>query len=70
MTKIIAELIIVFTLIFEVITITSGSALYPVFAAAVGIVSACIAIKLILKGIRKHSAKLAKHRGGKMVLLG
>ena len=57
MTTIIAKAIIILTLVFEVITIAAGSALYPIFAAACGIIFGCIAIQIIIGQIRKVSIR-------------
>lgn len=57
MTTIIAKTFIIMTIIFEVITIAAGSALYPIFAAACGIIFGCIAIQIIIGQIRKVSIR-------------
>ncbi len=57
MTTIIAKTIIILTILFEVITIVAGSALYPIFAAACGIIFGCIAIQIIIGQIRKVSIR-------------
>ena len=68
MTTIIAKIFIIMTLVFEVITITTGSALYPVFAAACVIIFGCIALQLIIGKIQKYSYEHKAIR--KMFLLG
>ncbi|MBO6197010.1 MAG: hypothetical protein J6O03_05935 [Butyrivibrio sp.] len=57
MTTIIAKAFIILTLVFEVITIAAGSALYPIFAAACGIIFGCITIQIIIGQIRKVSIR-------------
>ena len=57
MTTIIAKIFIIMTLVFEVITIAAGSALYPIFAAACGIIFGCITIQIIIGLIRKVSIR-------------
>ena len=68
MTTIIAKIFMIMTLVFEVITITTGSALYPVFAAACGIIFGCIVLQLIIGKIQKYSIQHKAVR--KMFLLG
>lgn len=68
MTTIIAKIFIIMTLVFEAITITTGSALYPVFAAACGIIFGCIILQLIIGKIQEYS--IARKAAGKMFLLG
>ena len=48
MTTIIAKIFIIMTMVFEVITITTGSALYPVFTAACAIIFGCIILQLVM----------------------
>ena len=57
MTTIIAKIFIIMTLVFEVITIAAGSALYPVFAAACGIIFGCVTIQLIIGQVRRISSR-------------
>jgi len=68
MTTIIAKIFIIMTMVFEVITITTGSALYPVFTAACAIIFGCIILQLIIGKIQKYS--IACKATGKMFLLG
>jgi hypothetical protein len=65
MAAIIAKVFIVMTLLFEVITIATGSAFYPVFGAAAGIIAACLAIQFLLGRLEKAS----KHSTKKTVFL-
>ena len=55
MTTIIAKVFIILTLVFEVITITTGPALYPVFAASCGIVFGCLVLQVIIAKVQKIS---------------
>ena len=57
MTTILAKTFIIMTIIFEVITIAAGSALYPIFAAACGIIFGCITVQIIIGLIRKVSIR-------------
>ena len=68
MTTIIAKIFIIMTLVFEAITITTGSALYPVFTAACAIIFGCIILQLIIGKIQKYS--IARKATGKMFLFG
>ena len=68
MTTIIAKIFIIMTMVFEVITITTGSALYPVFTAACAIIFGCIILQLIIGKIQEYS--IARKAAGKMFLLG
>ena len=68
MATIIAKTIIILTIMFEVITIAAGSALYPIFAAACGIIFGCIAIQIIIGQIRKVSIRSKAAR--RMFLVG
>ena len=53
MTAIIAKVFIIMTLVFEAITITTGTALYPVFTAAACIVAGCFAVQFTVKKIHE-----------------
>ena len=53
MTTIIAKIFIIMTMVFEAITITTGPALYPVFAAACVIILACLTLQFIIGKIQK-----------------
>ena len=66
MTTIFAKTFIILTLIFEVITITAGPTLYPIFAAACGIVFACLGIQILISKIRKICAE---HRSVRKLFL-
>lgn len=68
MTTIIAKTFIIMTLVFELITIVTGSALYPVFAAACGIIFGCIVLQFIIGKIQKIAMTHKATR--KMFLLG
>lgn len=68
MTTIIAKVFIILTLVFEVITITTGPALYPVFAASCGIIFGCLVLQVIIAKIQKLSNEHKAVR--KMFLLG
>lgn len=68
MTTIIAKTFIIMTLVFEVITITAGSALYPVFAAACGIIFGCIVIQSIIAKVQQFAITHKATR--KMFLVG
>ena len=68
MTTIIAKIFIIMTLVFEVITITTGPALYPVFAAACGIIFGCVVLQIVIGAIQKISHEHKSVR--KMFLLG
>ena len=68
MTTIIAKIFIIMTLVFEAITITTGSALYPVFAAACGIIFGCLVLQILISKIQKFSNEHKNVR--KLFLLG
>ena len=53
MTSTMAKLFIIMTLAFEVLTITTGSTYYPVFAAVSAIILGCIIIQFAVPGITK-----------------
>ena len=57
MTTIIAKIFIIMTLVFEVITITTGSALYPVFGATCAIIAGCLVLQFIVSKIHKLSLR-------------
>ncbi len=58
MTAIIAKVFIIMTLVFEAITITTGTALYPVFTAAAAIIFGCLVIQAAISRI--HTITAAK----------
>lgn len=70
MLKTIAHILIAFIMLFEVITVTSGAALYPVFAAAFGIIMGCIVVNIIIIRIKGLEGRHIRKRASKMVLLG
>lgn len=57
-----AKIFIIMTILFEVITLTSGAALYPVFFAASAILFICIAIQYIVPRIARRIVKMLRRR--------
>ncbi len=58
-----AKVFIIMTLVFELITMATGTALYPVFAAAFCITFMCLAIQFTVNGIHKISNKNKTENG-------
>ena len=67
MTTLIAKTFIIMTLIFELITIVTGSALYPVFAAAAAIIFGSIILTALIDKIQRFAVRRAVTK--KMFLL-
>ena len=57
MTAIVAKTFITMTLVFELITLTAGAALYPVFTATFCIIFTCLAIQFTVNEIQKITDK-------------
>ncbi len=62
MTATLAKFIIIMTLAFEVLTITTGATFYPAFALASAIILGCIIIQFTVPRITKKFNAMSRER--------